>query len=277
MVKKTTMLMAALCATNVYSAPAVGNANMSHLSKRAGWDYWSGGQFGAWIGLGSGMGWYAKDLPQDGYERYVLGGGAVVCYLIAIAGGKGVGSAPESRKRSHHGYNGTYIPPLSELQDFPMDSVLKRQSSALSWKILDENDKTIDVIAFDGVWTHVSSIVIPEGHSTRNTTKRNETKWYNSLEGSDRIYGRLLGGNSAREYYYDTSKADWQEYFRGLTYWKVNNNHDSKFEQLCMIPQDSQGNAVAAISVVPNSGLSGFDSRCYSEALDANPTFQVSK
>jgi hypothetical protein len=245
-----------------------------HIATRAlGWTWWNGAQFGAWIGLGSALLGYATTTNCGGcWQQWAAAVGGIVCYGIAIAGGAAVG-ARDAAAPNFLRVNGS-AGEMVTLEMVPVDlsSVTDHWSLPpnLSWhKVLD--DRTANTyLASDGRGHHG----IATWPSPTNT-KRNSDNDFDEIDGNgDYAYMYLEAGNSAREYYYDHSLSDWENYMPGVEYWLVTDDEDSNtYQQFCMVPQDTQGNAVAAISVQTNFNSYNDALNCATAAEEANGTF----
>lgn len=275
------VLRLALLMITLLLLPAVWANQTIHervLKKRVGWDWWNGAQFGAWIAASGGLGYAATDMrSRDDWWAYPAAAGSALCFGVAVAGGAKVKVSRDADSGAANHTSFRYVAPAIDTLprvDIIGFGIAKRDQA--DWRLLEAADSYVNVVNFDGEYTNIMSLL---GAQLGNVTKRNSNDNYPVFGKGNGEYltVSLRGGNSAREYYYDHSQADWQEYMNGVTYWKVNPNHDQRFERLCIVPQDSQGNAVAALTVTVNGSNDGFTQACYQNALDDNHTFKVSK
>jgi hypothetical protein len=242
------------------------------ITRAVGWTWWNGQQFGAWIGLGTALFGFAATVANPG--AWVAGVGGGLCYLIAIAGGA-------TASRSIHGHNtinikGDYGGRVTiGLQPVNMSSALHNWAlpANLAWHKVMDNHTANTYLAHDGTGAHGLVSMTPSSISKRNDD--NDFVLIDEGEFSnDYAYLYLRDGNSAREYYYDHSYADWTNYMPGLQYWLIDGEGTNQYQQFCMVPQDSQGNAVAAISVQTNSNNPNIAGVCAQEAEEANGSFK---
>lgn len=244
-----------------------------HIVTRVlGWTWWNGAQFGAWVALSASLFGFGSQIAGTP-AGWALAAGGTVCYLLAIAGGAGV----NQKTRSINGHeflnvksdNGGLVAIGLQPVDLSSDLYGWALPANLSWHKVMHNQTDNTFLASDGVGFHGLVSLAQTGISERNGGNN-----FDSFDAeSDYIYAYLEDGNSAREYYYDHSVSDWQNYMPGLAYWVVDGDGTSTFQQFCMVPQDSQGNAVAAVSVQTNFNSYADSLVCAQEAEDANGTF----
>jgi hypothetical protein len=251
----------------------LGHAEAHGVVKRAlGWTWWNGVQFGAWIGLGTLL--LGNPVGVAGSAAaWASGVGGILCYLIAIAGGAGVNQRDVSFNLLH--VNNGSVGGMVAFELMPVDLPSVKQNwtlpKDLNWhKVLDDRAANTYLASdSDGRGHHAIVSISP----TQNT-KRNSENDFDDFDGNgDYVYGYLMAGNSAREYWYDHSLSDWDNYMPGLQYWLIDGDGTNTYQQFCMVPQDSQGNAVAAIAVQTNFNSYNDALNCMNAAEEANGSF----
>lgn len=243
-----------------------------------GWQFWNGRQFGAWIGLGTALFGAAVKItnPIDSWVKGIAGG---CCYLIAIFGG-----ATPHTKRTFELGELTVNLNLTHSTTFTLTPVTLHIAGAKSAPTLTSTtwyrvEDGRDVVTLVGQGANGYSSLAVWGPSARgNTTKRNGGSNFVTIgPNNDYAYINMGDGNSAREYYYDHSYADWDEHFNRLAYWVLDGQATQNIQQFCMVPQDSQGNGLAAISVQTNFESGQDQQNCYRAAMQDNPTMQPNR
>lgn len=268
-------------ASKIFLAGAANNELMiaGHTEERRhiivrgiGWTWWNGNQFGAWVALGTSLLGIAATVSNP--AGWAIGAGGVICYLVAIAGG----ATEVSKARSIDGHAFIHLKGddggrvAIGLQPVDLSSDLQGWTlpANMSWHKVMDNYTANTYLAGDGVGFHGLVSLYPNDISKRNSYGDTYTEF--DTEG-DYIYSYLEDGNSAREYYYDHSYSDWVNYMPGLEYWLIDGEGSNTFQPFCMVPQDSQGNAVAAIAVQTNSQDYDIALNCATQAEEANDTF----
>lgn len=263
------------------------------VSRAVGWEWWNKAQFGAWVALGTALFGVATQVKNDVGKGLSIAGG-VICYGIAIMGGAAVTSKRdlgngdmEVTIKLTKDKSATYL--LTPIQIVASNGSLlaKRSDAVQQWYYLhDDEPQVVSLFGFDA--DRNTHAIAGWGEGVNKTDVRMHKRsarydfksWDDGPARTDYMYSHIEYGNSAREYYFDHSKSDWEYFMQHMGADLMQRGND-RIQPACLVPQDSQGNAVAAIMVefnnAENESARNHEYNCGNEALKANPTFQPNR